>query len=66
MIGLPDVLILKLLRAEISQRRVEPWFVVHVLNEVRQVLGDVLEGFERHGIKALGFGVVIGISLSPH
>jgi hypothetical protein len=69
------VLILELLWAEISQRRMKPVFVVDLLDEVRKLLDDVLEGFESHWVdslglqrfhEALGLCVVIGIASAPH
>ena len=46
---LPDVLILKLLRAQIAERRMEPALAVDLLNELRKVVGDVLEALEAIG-----------------
>lgn len=53
----------------------KPAFIVDLLDEVGKVLGNILEGFERHRIdrldpqrfhEALGFGVVVGVAPASH
>lgn len=73
--GLPDVMILVLSGAEIAESRVEPALVVDLLDEVRKVVGNILEAVEGHGVdcfdlqgfhEALGLGVIIRISPPAH
>ena len=47
------LLIFELLRAEISQRRMEPASVVDFVDEAGKVLGDVVESFDRQRIDRL-------------
>ncbi len=58
---------LELLRAEISQRRMKPASVVDLLDEVRKMPDDIVEGFERHRVDRLhlqGFQQAFGLALS--
>jgi hypothetical protein len=64
----------ELLRAQISERRVEPALVLDLLDEVRKMFDDVLEVVEGHRIEcldlhrlrdALRFGVVVWMPLHP-
>jgi hypothetical protein len=72
---LPDVLILELRGAQIAERRMEPVFVVDLLDEVGKVLCDVVEAFEGHRVdsfdlesfhEAFRLGVVIGVTPASH
>ncbi|WP_167514817.1 hypothetical protein [Mesorhizobium intechi] len=46
-------MILELLRAQISERRMEPAFVLDLLDEAGKVINDVVEGFEGHRVDRL-------------
>ena len=59
---MPGVLILELLRAQISERRMESAFVVDLLDKVRKLFSDVLEAFEGQRIDRLDFSVFMKLS----
>jgi hypothetical protein len=69
------MLIFELLRAEVSERGMEPLWIVNLIDEPWKVEGDVFEGIVGHGIdgfdlegfhEALGLGVVVRIAATSH
>jgi hypothetical protein len=60
--SLPDVLILELLRAQISERRMAPAFVVDIFDEAGKVFGDILEAFVGHRVDRTTFSVFMKLS----